>query len=105
MNAPTLEELLASGECEDGSGVLELHPDGYGFLRAPSFLPSTKDVYVSMAQIRRFGLRTGDMIEGKIRPQREGDKYAALLYISKINGVAEEEAFSRPAGSCAAPRL
>ena len=95
--APTLEELLASGDCEDGSGVLELHPDGYGFLRAPSFLPSTKDVYVSMAQIRRFGLRTGDMIEGKIRPQREGDKYAALLYISSINGVPEEEAFSRPA--------
>ena len=97
LGTPTLEELLASGECEDGSGVLELHPDGYGFLRAPSFLPSTKDVYVSMAQIRRFGLRTGDMIEGKIRPQREGDKYAALLYISRINGVPEEEAFSRPA--------
>ncbi len=97
VGTPTLEELLASGECEDGSGVLELHPDGYGFLRAPSFLPSTKDVYVSMAQIRRFGLRTGDLIEGKIRPQREGDKYAALLYISKINGVSEEEAFSRPA--------
>ena len=97
IGTPSLEELLASGECEDGSGVLELHPDGYGFLRAPTFLPSTKDVYVSMAQIRRFGLRTGDMIEGKIRPQREGDKYAALLYISSINGVPEEEAFSRPA--------
>ena len=96
-SAPTLEELLASGDCEEGSGVLELHPDGYGFLRAPGFLPSTKDVYVSMAQIRRFGLRTGDLIEGKIRPQREGDKYAALLYISSINGVPEEEAFSRPA--------
>ena len=94
---PTLEELLASGDYEEGSGVLELHPDGYGFLRAPSFLPSTKDVYVSMAQIRRFGLRTGDLIEGKIRPQREGDKYAALLYISSINGVPEEEAFARPA--------
>ncbi len=94
---PTLEELLASGECEDGGGVLELHPDGYGFLRAPGFLPSTKDVYVSMAQIRRFGLRTGDMIQGKIRPQQEGDKYAALLYISSINGIAEEETFSRPA--------
>ena len=94
---PTLEELLASGNCEEGGGVLELHPDGYGFLRAPSFLPSTKDVYVSIAQIRRFGLRTGDLIEGKIRPQQEGDKYAALLYITSINGVPEEEAFSRPA--------
>ena len=94
---PTLEELLASGNYQEGSGILELHPDGYGFLRAPSFLPSTKDIYVSMAQIRRFGLRTGDFIEGKIRPQREGDKYSALLYISAINGVSEEEAFSRPA--------
>ena len=97
MNTPTLEELLASGNYEEGSGILELHPDGYGFLRAPSFLPSTKDIYVSMAQIRRFGLRTGDFIEGKIRPQREGDKYSALLYISTINGVSEEEAFNRPA--------
>ena len=97
ITAPTLEELLASGNYQEGSGILELHPDGYGFLRAPSFLPSTKDIYVSMAQIRRFGLRTGDYIEGKIRPQREGDKYSALLYISTINGVSEEEAFSRPA--------
>ena len=97
VTAPTLEELLASGNYQEGSGILELHPDGYGFLRAPSFLPSTKDIYVSMAQIRRFGLRTGDFIEGKIRPQREGDKYSALLYISTINGVSEEEAFSRPA--------
>ena len=96
-SAPTLEELLASGNYEEGSGILELHPDGYGFLRAPSFLPSTKDIYVSMAQIRRFGLRTGDFIEGKIRPQREGDKYSALLYISSVNGVPEEEAFTRPA--------
>ena len=94
--SPSLEELLASGNYQEGSGILELHPDGYGFLRASSFLPSTKDIYVSMAQIRRFGLRTGDYIEGKIRPQREGDKYSALLYISTINGVSEEEAFSRP---------
>ena len=72
------------------------HPDGYGFLRNSNFQPSTKDIYVSMAQIRRFGLRTGDMIMGKIRPQREGDKYAALLYISSVNDVPEEEAFHRP---------
>ena len=95
-SGPSLEELLASGNYQEGSGILELHPDGYGFLRAPSFLPSTKDIYVSMAQIRRFGLRTGDFIEGKIRPQREGDKYSALLYITSINGIVEEEAFSRP---------
>ena len=96
IQAPTLEELLSSGDYEEGGGILELHPDGYGFLRNANFLPSTKDIYVSMAQIRRFGLRTGDYIKGKIRPQREGDKYAALLYISSVNDVPEEEAFNRP---------
>ena len=94
--SPTLEELLASGEYEEGSGILELHPDGYGFLRAAHFLPSSRDIYVSMAQIRRFGLRTGDLIRGKVRPQREGDKYAALLYIDSINGIEDTENMSRP---------
>ena len=93
---PTLEELLSSGEFEEGEGILELHPDGYGFLRASHFLPSSKDVYVSMAQIRRFGLRTGDLVKGKIRPQREGDKYAAMLFISSVNEQTEEETLSRP---------
>lgn len=96
IQAPTLEELLSSGDYEEGGGILELHPDGYGFLRNANFQPSTKDIYVSMAQIRRFGLRTGDMIKGKIRPQREGDKYAALLYISSVNDIPEEDAFNRP---------
>ncbi len=95
ISSPTLEELLASGDYEIREGILELHPDGYGFLRSSNYLPSSKDVYVSMAQIRRFGLRTGDMISGKVRPQREGDKYAALLYINSINGIPEEEALSR----------
>ena len=96
IQAPTLEELLSSGDYEEGGGILELHPDGYGFLRNANFQPSTKDIYVSMAQIRRFGLRTGDFVKGKIRPQREGDKYAALLYISSVNDVPEEDAFNRP---------
>ena len=96
IQTPTLDELLSSGDYEEGGGILELHPDGYGFLRNANFQPSTRDIYVSMAQIRRFGLRTGDMIKGKVRPQREGDKYAALLYISSVNDVPEEEAFNRP---------
>ena len=96
IQAPTLDELLSSGDYEEGGGILELHPDGYGFLRNSNYQPSTKDIYVSMAQIRRFGLRTGDQIKGKIRPQREGDKYAALLYISSVNDIPEEEAFNRP---------
>ena len=94
--SPTLEELLATGDFEEGSGILELHPDGYGFLRANNFLPSSRDIYVSMAQIRRFSLRTGDLIQGKVRPQREGDKYAALLYIDTVNGINESEAAIRP---------
>ena len=95
-SAPTLEELLETGDFEEGGGILELHPDGYGFLRASNFTPSSKDIYVSMAQIRRFSLRTGDLIQGKIRPQREGDKYAALLYIDTVNGLTEDEALQRP---------
>ena len=93
---PTLEELLANGDFQEGSGILELHPDGYGFLRSVHFMPSSRDIYVSMAQIRRFSLRTGDMICGKVRPQREGDKYAALLYIDTVNGVPVDELVDRP---------
>ncbi|MBQ8653555.1 MAG: transcription termination factor Rho [Clostridia bacterium] len=93
---PAVNELLTAGECLDGSGVLELHPDGYGFLRSDNFLPSGKDIYVAMAQIRRFGLRTGDYVVGKTRPQRDGDKYAALLYITEVNGVPADELASRP---------
>lgn len=93
---PAVNELLTAGECLDGSGVLELHPEGYGFLRSDNFLPSSKDIYVSMAQIRRFGLRTGDYVVGKTRPQRDGDKYTAMLYINEINGVSPDAASGRP---------
>lgn len=88
---PAVPEMLATGECGDGSGILEIHPEGYGFLRAENFLPGSKDVYVSIAQIRRFSLRTGDHIVGKTRPQREGDKYSALLYITEVNGIHPDE--------------
>ena len=94
--APTPSEMLTPAECLDGSGVLELHPDGYGFLRSDSLLPSGRDIYVAAAQVRRFGLRTGDRINGKIRPQRDGDKYSALLYVTAVNGVAAEGHLNRP---------
>ena len=94
---PAGPEMLAAGECGDGQGILEIHPDGYGFLRPENFLPSSKDIYVSMAQIRRFGLRTGDLVVGKTRPQREGDKYAAMLYITAVNGCVPDELGQRPA--------
>ena len=69
-------------------GVLEVLPDGFGFLRSPenNYLPSSNDVYVSPSQIRRFGLRTGDTIAGEVRPPKEGEKYFALLKVDAITG-------------------
>lgn len=70
-----------------GEGVLEILPDGFGFLRAPSFsyLPGPDDMYVSPSQIRKFDLRTGDTIAGEIRPPKDGERYFALLKVEKIN--------------------
>ena len=83
------------GDYADGAGILEIQPDGYGFLRAENCLPGSRDVYISIAQIRRFNLRTGDFVEGKTRPQREGDRYSALIYVSRINGEPPEKAVGR----------
>ena len=88
---PGLSEILAAGDCFDGEGVLEVHPDGYGFLRTNHYLSGKQDVYISNAQIRRFSLRTGDYITGKVRPQRETDRYSAMLYITEINGALPDE--------------
>lgn len=93
---PTPAELLTPAECQDGRGVLEMHPDGYGFLRSDTLLPSPRDIYISAAQIRRFGLRSGDRIVGKTRPQRDGDKYAAMLYVNEVNGEAADNLIRRP---------
>lgn len=94
---PAVGELLAAGDCTDGGGVLELHPDGYGFLRSETLQPSSRDIYISMAQIRRFALRSGDRVNGKVRPQREGDRYTAMLYITDVNGESPDQLSSRPA--------
>lgn len=91
---PTLPELLSAGDVGDGEGILEMHPDGYGILRSPA--GGKKDIYISSAQIRRFALRTGDHIVGKTRPQRDADRYIAMLYITDINGHAAEEVKARP---------
>ena len=71
-----------------GDGVLEIMSDGYGFLRAPdyNYLPGPDDIYVSPSQIRRFGLRTGDTIEGQIRAPKDSERYFALLKVQKLNG-------------------
>ncbi|MCX8129632.1 MAG: transcription termination factor Rho [Clostridia bacterium] len=76
-------------------GVLEVLPDGYGFLRSDNYLSGPKDVYVSPSQIRRFGLKTGDKIKGKGRIPKEGEKFQALLYVQNVNGDLPDVAAKR----------
>jgi transcription termination factor Rho len=80
-----------------GEGVLEILPDGFGFLRSPdySYLPGPDDIYVSPSQIRRFTLRTGDVVSGQIRPPKEGERYFALLKVEAINHEPPEENIKR----------
>lgn len=77
----------------EGEGILEMMPDGYGFLRSSdyNYLTSPDDIYVSPSQIKLFGLRTGDTVRGAIRPPKEGEKYFALLRVSKINGLEPQD--------------
>ena len=92
---PAVPELLSSGEYGDGAGILEIHPEGYGFLRVDNYLPGNRDVYVSAAQIRRFNLRTGDYVVGKTRAQQLGDRSVGLIYISEVNGQTPDMARRR----------
>ncbi len=79
-------------------GVLEILPDGFGFLRSPdySYLPGPDDIYVSPSQIRRFNLRTGDLVSGQIRPPKESERYFALLKVEAINHESPDENIKRP---------
>ncbi len=79
-----------------GGGILEIIQDGIGFLRSDNLLPGPDDVYVSQSQIRRFGLRTGDMVVGQIRPPKDTEKYYGLLRVESINGLDPEIAKQRP---------
>ncbi len=81
----------------EGEGILEMMPDGYGFLRSAdyNYLTSPDDIYVSPSQIKLFGLRTGDTVQGAIRPPKEGEKYFALLRVSKINGLDPRDVSER----------
>jgi transcription termination factor Rho len=80
-----------------GAGVLEILPDGFGFLRSPdySYLPSPDDIYVSPSQIRRFNLRTGDLVSGQIRPPKESERYFALLKVEAVNHESPEDSINR----------
>ncbi len=77
-------------------GVLEIVEDGFGFLRQERYLPGSNDVYVSQSQIRRFGLRTGDMVTGQVRPPKDSEKYYGLLRVEAVNGLDPEVAKKRP---------
>ena len=93
-------KLLQAQTEQDGnifcSGVLETMDDGYGFLRQSGFLPSNNDIYLSQSQIRRFGLRTGDMVVGQGRAPKNGEKYYSLLRVEAVNDVNPELAKRRP---------
>ncbi len=89
-----LQQHAAQGQSIFGEGVLECLPDGYGFLRSPdyNYLPGPDDIYVSPSQVRRFNLRTGDMVAGSIRPPKEREAYFALLKVDSINREPPEVA-------------
>ena len=80
---------LDSGE--KANGILEVLPDGYGFIRCENYLPGDNDIYVSPSQIRRFNLKTGDIIQGNIRIKTQGEKFSALLYVTSLNGFHPSE--------------
>ena len=86
-------EQLDSGNT--ANGILEVMQDGFGFIRSDNYLPGENDVYVSPAQIRRFGLKTGDILTGNTRVKTQGEKFSALLYVSTVNGLRPAEAMKR----------
>ena len=91
----TYPKELDSGE--EASGILEVMPDGYGFIRCENYLPGENDVYVAPSQIRRFGLKTGDILRGNKRIKTQQEKFSALLFIRTINGYTTEESAKRMA--------
>ena len=88
---PAVPRMLENENCPPTEGVLEVLPDGYGFLRMNNYYSGPKDIYLSITQIRRFNLKTGDYVEGRARPHREGDKFDALMYIDTVNGLLPDE--------------
>ena len=79
-------EMAQLDSGEKANGILEVLPDGYGFIRCENYMPGENDIYVSPSQIRRFNLKTGDILQGNIRIKTQGEKFGALLYVSSING-------------------
>ena len=93
VHVPAETVQLDSGE--RANGILEVMPDGFGFIRSENYLPGENDIYVSPSQIRRFNLKTGDIIQGNIRIKTQGEKFSALLYVTSINGFHPSEGQKR----------
>ena len=94
MEEPRADEDKYPVELDSGiaaGGILEVMPDGYGFIRCENYLPGDHDVYVAPSQIRRFGLKTGDILEGNTRIRTQGEKFAALLFVKSINGYTDRK--------------
>lgn len=87
-----IEQVLeaTNADCIYRRGILDVLPDGWGFLRKPNYLPSTEDVYVSQSQVKRFGLRCGDLIYGQVRIPKEGEKYHGMLRVESVNGYGTQ---------------
>ena len=92
-----LQAQTAAQGLEIRAGILEIMPEGYGFLRTSGYLPGSEDIYVSPSQIKRFGLRVGDEVLGQVRPPKDNEKYYALLRVEAVNGLDPEQARTRPA--------
>ena len=88
-----MKKRAKGGEQVFGDGVLEVLPDGFGFLRSieASYMACTDDIYLSPSQIRRFNLHTGDMVEGEVRVPKDGERYFALVKVDRVNGLTPEE--------------
>ena len=97
-DTPIIHKNEFASELDSGqmaNGVLEVMPDGYGFIRCANYLPGDNDIYVAPSQIRRFNLKTGDIVKGNIRVKTQGEKFGALLYVKSVNGMKPEEATKR----------
>lgn len=97
-DTPVLHKDELNAELDSGhmaNGILEVMQDGFGFIRCANYMPGENDIYVAPSQIRRFGLKTGDIIVGNIRVRTQGEKFSALLYVKSVNGFSPEEATRR----------
>lgn len=94
--APELAPASSGEVLQKAAGVLEVMPDGYGFLRANGMTSGPGDIYISMSQIKRFDLRSADHVEGEVRPPKEAERYLGMLRVTKINGVEPEKVGNRP---------